>query len=810
MIRVSGAIFLAVLIFVAVPGSGKPSPAALPAYAPHPPILIMGDANFTPANGVVSGTGTPGDPYVIEGWEIDTVTANAVDVRGTRASFVVRNIGAIQSDSTAPSHAATYFDNVSGAETEYVTASEGVGGFFVRNSEGVGFAHVNASAPGSHGVVAEGSINVSITSSWFRGEAIRAVGVSNLTISANHVVGPGGYVYAVVSSPVLIHSNVVEDGLIRINGTRDAVVSDNVLDRGWILAMYLWTDTTTISGNVIRGATEGIAATETSNLTIRGNSVLSTMGAVRIDDSSNITVVDNHISDNAKGVTLRWSRDVSFLHNDFAGNGRQVQFESNERIRWNESYPTGGNFWSDYTGIDNCSGPNQDVCPDPDGIGDTPYSVAANNSDRYPFIHSFANDTTAPSVSISSPAEGAIFQSAPISVSGNASDSGGSGLQRVEVRVNNRPWTDASGRTSWQAMVELDRGASAVEARAWDRSGNPSAIGRVNVTYEPPAPPPNAPPYVNFTWSPFPADTETVVNFTAIVFDDHDPVSAIQVRWDWESDGTWDTAWSLEKVAQHRFSVAGSYNVTLEAKDTDGLTASRTFTVPISEPPPPPPPPLSVHIVTSPSAGTMPLTVSFTSDVSGGVPPYEYQWTLGDGSTSPAANTVHIYLTGGNFTVWLIASDAAHQSEVSNALWVNVTPAAVNLTVEQPTDFVQTSDGTNVSFHASVWGGVPPYAYRWDFGDDGTSTELQPTHTYSVTGNYTVRFRVTDSEGRVAGYVMVLSVPATRSPAATTPPPSSVGLAWVAIGTIGGVGAGLALGVLLARRFRIPKGRREN
>src|SRR2546430_14682830 len=81
MIRVSGAIFLAVLIFVAVPGSGEPSPAALPAYAPHPPILIMGDANFTPAHGGVFGAGTPGHPHVIEGLEIDTLTGYARDRR---------------------------------------------------------------------------------------------------------------------------------------------------------------------------------------------------------------------------------------------------------------------------------------------------------------------------------------------------------------------------------------------------------------------------------------------------------------------------------------------------------------------------------------------------------------------------------------------------------------------------------------------------------------------------------------------------------------------------------------------------------
>src|SRR2546426_10672179 len=37
----------------------------------HPPISIEGDAGFTPANGVTGGTGTPSDPYIIEGWEIN-------------------------------------------------------------------------------------------------------------------------------------------------------------------------------------------------------------------------------------------------------------------------------------------------------------------------------------------------------------------------------------------------------------------------------------------------------------------------------------------------------------------------------------------------------------------------------------------------------------------------------------------------------------------------------------------------------------------------------------------------------------------
>jgi len=355
------------------------------------------------------------------------------------------------------------------------------------------------------------------------------------------------------------------------------------------------------------------------------------------------------------------------------------------------------------------------------------------------------------------------------------------------------------GRLTWQASLDLDPGVNSLQARAWDAAGNPSSVALVNVTYEVPRPPPNAPPNVNFSWSPWPADTNTPVNFTALVFDDRDPPEAIQVRWDWESDGTWDTSWSFEKVAQHQFPIAGIYNVTVEAMDTGGLTANQTYPVPITEPSPPPPPPLSVHISVTPASGIMPLTVSFTSQVDGGTPPYEYHWTFGDGSQSPAANTVHIYVTGGNFTVWLIAYDKAGQSELSNIAWVNVTPALVNLTATTSSDFVRTSGGTLVTLRATVSGGEAPYTYLWDFGDGGTSTEVAPTHVYSAPGRYRVQVRVTDSRGQVANYSFDLAVPAIDVPRGGLDP------IWIAVGVSATLVVGIGLGFLGARRLRPPK-----
>jgi nitrous oxidase accessory protein NosD len=56
---------------------------------------------------------------------------------------------------------------------------------------------------------------------------------------------------------------------------------------------------------------------------------------------------------------------------------------------WDDGYPSGGNYWSNYTGIDEYSGPSQNETGS-DGIGDTPYVIDENNTDRYPLMAPFS------------------------------------------------------------------------------------------------------------------------------------------------------------------------------------------------------------------------------------------------------------------------------------------------------------------------------------------------------------------------------------------------------------------------------------
>jgi len=56
----------------------------------------------------------------------------------------------------------------------------------------------------------------------------------------------------------------------------------------------------------------------------------------------------------------------------------------------------------------------------------------------------------------------------------------------------------------------------------------------------------------------------------------------------------------------------------------------------------------------------------------------------------------------------------------------------------------------DIQFSSTIWGGIPPYEYIWDFGDGDTSVDDNPVHSYPVQGNYSVTLTVTDAEDNVS------------------------------------------------------------
>jgi hypothetical protein len=82
-------------------------------------------------------------------------------------------------------------------------------------------------------------------------------------------------------------------------------------------------------------------------------------------------------------------------------------------------------------------------------------------------------DTTAPSLFISSPSDGASTEEEPITVSGNASDPGDFGSGVSHVTVNGREATLDPGTGSWSLKgLALTLGQNTIEVRAVDHAGN--------------------------------------------------------------------------------------------------------------------------------------------------------------------------------------------------------------------------------------------------------------------------------------------------------------------------------------------------
>ena len=150
----------------------------------------------------------------------------------------------------------------------------------------------------------------------------------------------------------------------------------------------------TISGNTVASNGEGIKLDGSSHNTLTGNDITNNTGTaflwpagLWLNNSSYNTISVNNMADNRDYViTLRNSHNNMIFHNNFVNTVWGVYVSTDSVNIWNDDYPSGGNYWSDYGGADEKSGPDQDQ-PGSDGIGDTSYIIDSNNRDWYPLTN---------------------------------------------------------------------------------------------------------------------------------------------------------------------------------------------------------------------------------------------------------------------------------------------------------------------------------------------------------------------------------------------------------------------------------------
>ncbi len=131
-----------------------------------------------------------------------------------------------------------------------------------------------------------------------------------------------------------------------------------------------------------------------ANVTIGGTNIKGYTVGIYLESSSGNTISGNNITNNNLcGIYLGaqgGGSNNTIHHNNFIN--CQVRFESGTSYGniWDDGYPSGGNYWSDYVGTDIYGGPNQDE-PGSDGIGNMSYIIDTNNQDCYPLMHPFGS-----------------------------------------------------------------------------------------------------------------------------------------------------------------------------------------------------------------------------------------------------------------------------------------------------------------------------------------------------------------------------------------------------------------------------------
>jgi gliding motility-associated-like protein len=233
----------------------------------------------------------------------------------------------------------------------------------------------------------------------------------------------------------------------------------------------------------------------------------------------------------------------------------------------------------------------------------------------------------------------------------------------------------------------------------------------------------------------FSANNTTGCSPLIVQFTDQSTGSPTSWHWDLGNGST-----STIQNPTSTYTTPGTYTIKLIATNASGSnTITKTSYITVFDAP-------AAKFSSTDTAGCTPHTVTFTDQSttpSGTIT--QWEWNFGDGGTSNQKNPSHTYTTSGTFNVFLkVTSSTGCTQTVFKQQHIRVGAGAV-------ADFIANVPNTcqvpvNVTFtNTSQTSGT--VTYLWDFGDGGTSTAINPSHSYTTIGTYTVKLSIQSPGG---------------------------------------------------------------
>jgi len=199
--------------------------------------------------------------------------------------------------------------------------------------------------------------------------------ISGNNIIANEVEG----IWLLSSSNNSINGNNITNdgnGIWLLSSSNNNIYGNNITNSAYGISLHQSSNDNNICGNYIENM-HGIELSSSLNNNIYGNNIKASYWyGIRIAESSNDNdIYGNNITNNIRdGIQLMYSSNNSIHHNNFIDNTNHVYIHtSGYHNFWDDSFPSGGNYWSDHV----CTGNPSD--------GTQPYIIDADNIDHYPF-----------------------------------------------------------------------------------------------------------------------------------------------------------------------------------------------------------------------------------------------------------------------------------------------------------------------------------------------------------------------------------------------------------------------------------------